>query len=197
MPRFTRRSSLLIHTAIAGVALTAPAVVLAQTAPATTLAATASSDNATQVQEIVVTGRLIRRTTTETPSPVTVMTADAISKTANTTIADVIRSVAADNSGTVPTAFSDGFAAGASGVALRGLTVNSTLVLIDGLRTTSYPLPDDGQRSFVDLNTIPFSAVQQVEVLKDGASSIYGDDAIGGVVNIIMKPTFKGLEADL
>ena len=75
--------------------------------------------------------------------------------------------------------------------------MNSTLTLIDGLRTANYPLPDDGVRGFVDLNTIPFSAVERVEVLKDGASSIYGADAIGGVVNIIMKKTFQGEEGDV
>jgi len=151
---------------------------------------------ASTVGEIVVTGSLIRRTSVETPSPVTVLTADSMAKQGLSNISDALRSISADNSGTIPNAFSDGFAAGSSGIALRGLTVNSTLVLIDGLRTTNYPLPDDGVRGFVDLNTIPFSAVQQVEVLKDGASSIYGADAIGGVVNIIMKPTFTGEEAD-
>lgn len=191
MTRFPRRGRLLVSTAIAGFALAAPAAVLAQA-----VAANEAANSTTSVGEVVVTGSLFRRTNVETPSPVTVMNAEQIRRTANTTIADVVRSIAADNSGTVPTAFSDGFAAGSSGVALRGLTVNSTLVLIDGLRTADYPLPDDGQRGFVDLNTIPFSAVERVEVLKDGASSIYGADAIGGVVNIIMKPTFKGLEAD-
>jgi iron complex outermembrane receptor protein len=150
----------------------------------------------TKVEEIIVTGSLIRRTGVETPSPVTVLTADTMAKSGLSNISDALRSISADNSGTIPNAFSDGFAAGSSGIALRGLTVNSTLVLIDGLRTANYPLPDDGVRGFVDLNTIPFSAVQQVEVLKDGASSIYGADAIGGVVNIIMKPTFTGEEAD-
>jgi iron complex outermembrane receptor protein len=77
-------------------------------------------------------------------------------------------------------------------VALRGLSVNSTLVLIDGFRTANYALADDGQKGFVDLNTIPDSIIDHVDVLKDGASSIYGADAIGGVVNIIMKPTFQG-----
>jgi len=185
----THRARLLVHTAIAGVALATPAAVLAQAA--------ANDAKTTAVQEVVVTGSLIRRTSVETPSPVTVLSAESIQKSGITTIADVVRTISADNSGTIPTAFSDGFAAGSSAVALRGLTVNSTLVLIDGLRTANYPLPDDGVRGFVDLNTIPFSAVQQVEVLKDGASSIYGADAIGGVVNIIMKPTFKGLEADV
>jgi iron complex outermembrane receptor protein len=160
--------------------------------------ATPAAAAAAAPPEIVVTGSLIkRRTGLETPSPVTVLTAQSLERQGVTTVADAIRSIAADNSGTIPTAFSNGFAAGSSGVALRGLTVDSTLTLIDGLRTANYPLPDDGVRGFVDLNTIPFSAVQQVEVLKDGASSIYGADAIGGVVNIIMKPTFQGEEGDV
>ena len=149
------------------------------------------------VQELIVTGSLIRRTDIETPSPVTVLGADQLARQGIVNIADAVRSISADNSGTVPTAFSNGFASGASGVALRGLTVNSTLVLIDGLRTSNYPLADDGERGFVDLNTIPFSAVDRVEVLKDGASSIYGADAIGGVVNIITKPTFEGAEGTI
>jgi iron complex outermembrane receptor protein len=159
--------------------------------------APADTSNPSTVEEIVVTGSLIRRTSTETPSPVTVLSADQLAKQGIVTIADAVRSISADNSGTVPEAFSNGFASGSSGVALRGLTVNSTLVLIDGLRTSNYPLADDGERGFVDLNTIPFSAVQRVEVLKDGASSIYGADAIGGVVNIIMKPTFQGAEGEI
>jgi len=69
--------------------------------------------------------------------------------------------------GTLPTSFV-GTAAGAAGVSLRGMTVNSTLVLIDGHRATNYPLADDGQRTFVDLNTIPLDAVDHIEVLKDG-----------------------------
>jgi iron complex outermembrane receptor protein len=74
--------------------------------------------------------------------------------------------------------------------------VNSTLTIIDGLRTTNYPLADDGERGFVDLNSISESIIDRVEVLKDGASSIYGADAIGGVVNLIIKPTFQGEEAE-
>ena len=158
--------------------------------------ATAPSTQPTTVQEVVVTGSLFRRTNTETPSPVTVLTANDIAKRGLTTISDAIRSISADSSGTIPTAFGIGFAAGASGVSLRGLTAADTLVLIDGLRTANYPLADDGVRSFQDLNTIPLSIVDHVEVLKDGASSQYGSDAVAGVVNIITKQTFKGIEAD-
>ncbi|HEY6578090.1 MAG TPA: TonB-dependent receptor plug domain-containing protein, partial [Rhizomicrobium sp.] len=150
----------------------------------------ALADDQSQVETVVVTGTLLHEK--ETPSPVTVITRQQIENASQTTVADVVRSLTSDNSGTIPTAFTAGFAAGASGVALRGLTVNSTLVLIDGLRTADYPLADDGQRGFVDLNTIPLDVVDRVEVLKDGASSIYGADAIAGVVNIILKPDFQG-----
>jgi iron complex outermembrane recepter protein len=156
----------------------------------------APSTQVTQAQTIVVTGSLIRRSNTETASPVTVLSADTIAKEGITNISDAVRSVSADNSGTIPNAFSNGFAAGASGASLRGLTAADTLVLIDGLRTAAYPVADDGVRSFVDLNTIPIGAVDRVEVDKNGASSIYGSDAVAGVVNIIMKQSFQGFQAD-
>jgi iron complex outermembrane receptor protein len=198
MDQAKSRARLFATTALASLALIVAAspAARAQSAAASAPAPDEKNPGPSAVEEVVVTGSLIRRTGVETPSPVTVLTADSMNKAGITTISDAIRSISADNSGTIPSAFSNGFAAGSTGVALRGLTVNSTLVLIDGLRTSNYPLPDDGVRGFVDLSTIPFSAVQQVEVLKDGASSIYGADAVAGVVNIIMKKTFQGIEGD-
>ena len=175
----------LLFAPIAGTAL-------AQSAPATN--GQDQSQNTKQLQTITVTGSALPRVDTETPSPVTVITAQQIARSGYTTISDVVRSISADNSGSIPNAFTNGFAAGSSGVALRGLTVNSTLVLIDGQRAASYALSDDGQRSFVDLNTIPLAAVERIEVLKDGASSLYGADAIAGVVNIILRPSYQGVE---
>lgn len=148
-----------------------------------------------ELGKVTVTGTAIPRTNTETPAPVTVITAKQIKESGFTSISDVVRSIAADNSGTLPTSFGLAFAEGASGVALRGLTLNSTLVLIDGRRTVQYPLSDDGIRSFTDLNSIPLNAVERIEVLKDGASSLYGADAIAGVVNIILYPNYSGSEA--
>ena len=188
------RGRLLTTTMIAGVATLAGFAANAQTAAAPA-AQPAAQEN--EVEAVVVTGSLLRRTDTATPSPVTVQTSEQLKAQGITTVADAIRSLSADNSGSVPAAFGNGFAAGSTGVALRGLTVNSTLVMIDGLRNASYPLADDGQRSFVDLNSIPFNAVERIETLKDGASSLYGADAIGGVVNIIMKSNFQGMGADL
>ncbi|HEY1837724.1 MAG TPA: TonB-dependent receptor [Rhizomicrobium sp.] len=148
------------------------------------------------VETVVVTGSLLSRADVETPSPVTILTSQSIQASGLTSTADVVRSLTSDNSGSIPTAFGNGFAAGSSGVALRGLTVNSTLVLVNGRRTANYPLADDGERAFVDLNTIPLDAVDRVEVVKDGASSIYGADAIAGVVNIIMKDEFQGVSGE-
>ncbi|MBV8402569.1 MAG: TonB-dependent receptor [Gammaproteobacteria bacterium] len=148
------------------------------------------------LKEVVVTGSHLRRTDTETPAPVQVISSEEIEKSGKETISDVIRAVSADNSGTLTQNFSGALAGGASGVSLRGLTLDATLVLLDGHRMAPYPLADDGQRPFVDLSSLPLSMVDRVEVLKDGASAIYGSDAIAGVVNIILKPQFKGLELD-
>jgi iron complex outermembrane recepter protein len=146
---------------------------------------------------VTVTGSYLRRTDVETPSPVEVIGAAEIEKSGKVTVADVIRSVSADNSGTLTQAFSGALAGGASGVSLRGLTLDATLVLVDGHRMAPYPLSDDGQRPFVDLSSLPLGMVDRVEVLKDGASAIYGSDAIAGVVNIILKPQFKGFETSV
>ncbi|MGH8282941.1 MAG: TonB-dependent receptor plug domain-containing protein [Gammaproteobacteria bacterium] len=167
-------------------------LVFAQNAPS---AATSNAAPTAQLGRIMVTGSAIPRTSIETPAPVTVITAAQIKQSGLTTVAAVLRTLSSDNSGTIPLAFTAGFANGSSGIALRGLTVNSTLILIDGRRTTAYPLADDGERSFTDLNTIPLNAVERIEVLKDGASSIYGADAIAGVVNIILYPSYNGSEA--
>lgn len=146
------------------------------------------------LEAVVVTGSYIRRTDTESPSPVDVINAADIQKMGKTSIADVIHSLSSDNSGTLTSNFSGAMAGGASGVSLRGLSVDATLVLVDGHRMATYPLADDGQRPFVDIGSLPLGIVDRVEVLKDGASAIYGSDAIAGVVNIITKKEFTGVD---
>jgi iron complex outermembrane receptor protein len=161
---------------------------------AATFPAPASAVPGEPVESIVVTGSYIRRTDTETPSVLQTITAEEIEKSGRTTISDVIRSSSADNSGTLTQNFSGAMAGGASGVSLRGLTLDATLVLVDGHRMAPYALADDGQRPFVDLSSLPLGIIERVEILKDGASSIYGSDAIAGVVNIILRKDFKGFE---
>jgi iron complex outermembrane receptor protein len=152
------------------------------------------SDSGAVLEAVVVTGSYIRRTDTESPSPVDIISAEDILKRGMTTVADVIHSLSSDNSGTLTQNFSGAMAGGASGVSLRGLTVDATLVLVDGHRMANYPLADDGQRPFVDIGSLPLGIVDRVEVLKDGASAIYGSDAIAGVVNIITKKEFTGFD---
>ncbi|HVW69985.1 MAG TPA: TonB-dependent receptor [Steroidobacteraceae bacterium] len=149
-----------------------------------------------ELTTVVVTGSYIRRTDTETPSPLQVISTEEIEKSGKVSISDVIRSVSADNSGSLTQNFSGALAGGASGISLRGLTLDATLVLVDGHRMAPYPLADDGQRPFVDLSSLPMSIVDRVEVLKDGASAIYGSDAIAGVVNVILKHDFQGVQLD-
>ena len=186
-----------IHTGrlLAGSALTAMLVAVATPAFAQTPApgAAPGATEANTAEEVVVTGTLFRRTSTETPSPVTVLTSDNLMKQGLTTVTEAIRSVSADSAGSISTGFQNGFSGGGAAVSLRGLGVSSTLVLVDGLRSTNFPLNDDGHNAYVDLNSIPFSLIDRVEVLKDGASSTYGADAIGGVVNLILKKHFNGL----
>jgi iron complex outermembrane recepter protein len=150
------------------------------------------SGKTTQLEQVTVTGSNIRRTSAETSAPLQIITRKDIERTGKQNISDVIRSISADNQGSIPTAFTNGFASGSSAVSLRGLGVNSTLVLINGRRTAPYGLADDGSRTFVDLNTIPLEAVDRVEILKDGASAIYGSDAVAGVINVILRKNYEG-----
>src|ERR1700722_14735737 len=166
-----------------------------QVAPAQQTSGASSSASGSQtLEEVVVTGSLIKRTDTETPSPVQIINAEQMVNTGFTQVSDVLRNLSANGAGTLSQGFGQAFASGAAGIALRGLSVGDTLTLVDGERMVSYPLADDGERSFVDVTAIPFNAIETVEVLKDGASAIYGADAIAGAVNIKLRPTFNGAE---
>ncbi|HHW4684853.1 MAG TPA: TonB-dependent receptor [Xylella sp.] len=147
---------------------------------------------ANNLERITVTGSNIPRTDTETASPVQVLTREDIARSGRTTVGEYLQTLTVDGQGSIPKTFGNGFAMGGTGISLRGLGAGSTLVLINGRRVASYGLADDGQKMFVDLSTIPVDAVERVEVLKDGASSIYGSDAIAGVVNIILRNDFQG-----
>jgi iron complex outermembrane recepter protein len=156
-----------------------------------------ADDSATQqptLQQVIVTGSRIERNDLDTPSPVQVITSEQITNSGYTSISDVLHALTSNGQGNLNQSFNGAFAAGASGVSLRGLTVDATLVLIDGHRMANYPISDDGERSFVDVGNLPESVIDRIEVLKDGASAVYGSDAIAGVVNIILKKTFVGTD---
>jgi iron complex outermembrane receptor protein len=159
------------------------------------IAQTTAAEGATSSQSpqrVVVTGSLISRTDAETPTPVQVLTAQDIQRSGKTSVAELLNDLAANGAGTLGTGFSGAFANGAAGVSLRGLSVGSTLVLIDGHRMSPYSIGDDSERSFVDVSNIPFDAIDSIEILKSGASSLYGSDAVAGVVNIKLKKSFNG-----
>ena len=166
---------------------------LAILAPAVALPAFAQeTETPTNLDRITVTGSNIPRTNTETPSPVQVVTRQDIDRTGKTSVAEYLQTLTSDGAGSIPKTFGNGFAGGGAGISLRGLGAGSTLVLLNGRRMATYGLADDGQKVFTDLSTIPLDAVERVEVLKDGASAIYGSDAIAGVVNIILRSDFTG-----
>jgi len=152
---------------------------------------TTSADPAAP-QRVVVTGSLISRATAETATPVQVITAADIQRSGKTSVAELLSDLASNGAGTLGTGFSGAFANGAAGVSLRGLSVGATLVLLDGHRVAPYALGDDAQRSFVDVSNIPFDAIESIEILKAGASSLYGSDAVAGVVNIKLKKNYQG-----
>jgi len=195
--RKLRAGSALQAVVLAGLGVIATPAFAQTTAPAPQT--TAAPQDATQDQgtgqDIVVTGSMLATPTI--PSPVTTLTVQDLDRRGISTVQEGIQRLAANNGPALTNSFSanGAFAAGASAVSLRGLTTNSTLVLFDGMRAAYYPLADDGTRNFVDLNTIPDDIVERIEVLRDGASSTYGADAIAGVVNIITKKEVKGISA--
>ena len=150
-------------------------------------------------EKIEVTGSSIRRVEGEGALPVQVMTRGDIEKSGAQTVMDLIdRLSAAQSAGNFNNTLGEGSSlVGFNGVSLRGLGTQRSLVLVDGRRTAPYALSNTSTPSAagVDLNAIPLSAIERVEVLKDGASALYGSDAIGGVINFILRKDFTGGEA--
>jgi iron complex outermembrane receptor protein len=164
---------------------------------ATAFAANAQQPAATKVEKVEVTGSSIKRIEGESALPVEVITREDIAKSGVTTSAELLAKV---SSNTAPltdgVSFSDvGKQRGFNGANLRGLGVSSTLVLLNGRRLANYALP--GTNAGVDLNSIPAAAIERVEILKDGASAIYGTDAIGGVINFITRKDWQGAQVTL
>ena len=183
MLKKTKRCTGLM-VACGGVLLSAGQAAIAQTPPTQSL------------ERVEITGSNIRRTDTETASPVQVITKQDLEQAGKGTVAEYLQTLTADGQGSVPFTYGRGFSGATSaGISLRGLGANATLVLINGRRVSTAVLADDAQRTYVDLNQIPLEAVERVEVLKDGASSIYGSDAVAGVVNIILRKHFVGTVA--
>jgi iron complex outermembrane receptor protein len=165
------------------------------------LAQEVGSISDTSVQRVEITGSSIKRITKEGALPVQIISAEQISKQGITSAEQLLSTISANGTGAdnmtsgnnVFGADSDRVSGGASYASLRGLGPNHTLVLINGRRMPTF----GASGKAVDLNSIPMAAVSRVEVLKDGASAIYGTDAIGGVINFILKQNYQGLEATI
>ena len=168
--------------------------------PSAAATTSASSAPNPDVAEIVVTGTSIRGLDAETALPVTVMKAEDIARTGATSAEDLFRYISsASSSGSTVQAQATGNQTGSiSTISLRGLTSARTLVLINGLRSAPYGGGSTGTAgNSVDISSIPVAAIERVEILKDGASAIYGSDAIAGVVNFILKVNFQGVDASV
>jgi len=169
---------------------------------AATWAATAQAQSQVQAQDggagavptVEITGSAIRRVEAETALPVQTITREEIEKAGVTTAAELMTRVAANVNGLTDGASINvgGDQRGFNSANLRGIGTSSTLVLLNGRRMANFASPGDD--SGVDLNNIPAAALERVEVLLDGASALYGTDAIGGVINFITRKDFQGLE---
>ncbi|MFC0253136.1 TonB-dependent receptor plug domain-containing protein [Massilia consociata] len=146
-----------------------------------------------KMQRVEITGSSIKRTETEAAASVQILTRDDIERTGETTALGILTSTASINTNLSSASSSSGsFATGASAVSMRGLGKVSTLVLVNGRRIAPYGLSDGAQENFTNLDAIASDAIERIEVLKDGASAIYGSDAVAGVVNIILRKEFTG-----
>ena len=141
------------------------------------------------VEEVVVTGSRIKRPELESDKPLQLISEEAIQRTGLNNIGDVLQNItSSDGTGIRPVTTSTNGGDGSNEVSLRNLGAGRTLVLVDGRRWVTDAF------ATVDMQTIPQSIIQRVEILKDGASSIYGSDAVAGVINFITKKEYDGFE---
>lgn len=189
-----RKNSLAVALA------TGSALIALVTLPGAALAQSSSDDSAStdEGKAIVVTGSRIKQDPTKSALPLTIVTPDDLSRESISSPEQFISFLASNGNGADNLASNSdvvtGAARGTNGLSaanLRGQGASSTLVLLNGRRIAAHGLSG----SAVDVNQIPFSAIERIEVLKDGASAIYGTDAIGGVINYITKKNFTGVSA--
>jgi len=145
------------------------------------------------LERITITGSNISRINKEGPTAIEVNRREEIEKSGASTVLELLSklpSVSVSLDGNNPLSF----ALGAASVGLRGLNAKYTLTLLNGRRLASYGFADGAENSFVDLNNLPLAAIESVEILRDGASAIYGSDAVAGVINFKTKRNYQGIE---
>ncbi|HBK45895.1 MAG TPA: TonB-dependent receptor, partial [Xanthomonadaceae bacterium] len=146
-------------------------------------AATASADAPHTLDSVVVTGSRLRRVDTETANPVVTVSQEQIAATGKATVGDLLQELPSIAGNATNPNTNNGGGTGASTISLRGLGDKRTLVLVNGTRL-----------AYNDVNAIPATMIERIEVLSDGASAVYGSDAIGGVVNFILRDRFEGVQ---
>ncbi len=152
-----------------------------------------SSDD--EIEEVLVTGSYLRGSPLDAPSPVTTVDRASIEVQGASQIWDVIKNLEINSGSFTNEGAGEGDGlSGTANVNLRNLGENSTLTLVNGKRQVSAATTTRSGGEFVDINTIPLVMVERVEVLTDGGSALYGSDAVAGVVNVIMRTDFEGLE---
>lgn len=154
-------------------------------------------NNEQDVEKISITGSRIKRTSFEGPSPVVTISAEDMLSKGFVTVQDALNNLTQATGGQLDQQQTFGFTPSASAVDIRGFGVGRTLVLLNGRRLPQFPLAAGGTSNFVDLSSIPSSAIKRIEILTDGASAIYGSDAIGGVVNVILKNSVEKTQVNL
>ena len=150
-----------------------------------------------QLEEVVVTGSRIPLPAEERAQHVKIFTRADIDRSGQTTLTDFLNTISDVSVGSTENLFQNPVAG--TSVTLHGLPVGTTLVLINGRRVETSPAQARGGSGnvFFDLNNIPFAAVERVEIVSEGSSAVYGSDAIGGVVNIVLNDNFDGLDTRL
>ena len=149
------------------------------------------------VDEVIITGsRIGRASDFQSASPITTVDREYIDNSGYLNLQQLLEKIPATGNGTFSTRGNnqDSTANGASAVSLRGLGADATLVLVNGRRVAISSFAESVTTNFVDINSIPVAAIERVEVLKDGASAVYGSDAVAGVVNIVLRKDFEGFE---
>jgi iron complex outermembrane receptor protein len=190
MRKLVSVKSLVKRFTIAFLACTCAAVempAMAQQAP------DSSASDATELQEIVVTGSMIKRPNSETAEAVTILKVDALKDQGIVNVEQVLNTLTSAASSVNIASSVGSFSGGGSYANLRHLGNGSTLVLLDGQRLANNAFNGNG----VDLSGVPFSAIGSVEVLREGASALYGSDAIAGVINFITKKNYQGAEVQV
>ena len=153
---------------------------------------TTTATDAQTLNKVTVTGSRIKRAEIEGPAPVTIITAEELEQQGFSTVYDALNTLNQFTGSVQNELTQNGFTPNASFLNLRGLGPGYQLVLINGRRAADYPLPYNSQSNAVNLNAIPAAAIERIEILSGGASSIYGSDAVAGVVNIIMRTNYEG-----